>query len=537
MITRRTAPTAEPSLTTRKPRGKPAAAGLLFAVYAPFGTDPTLAGYPDKTLRRIDQHPLLVHLKDVAAQGVNVAALIDLVDDDSWLVEIPAWRPHKTQITSAWKQAMSRPQALAGFLRRAHARFPCSDLVLALEGHGAGFLPEVDSLRVTPKSTNESGGKSYAWVKGSGANRLLENDGSPILPIGGFETLPIGGFETLPVDSPEALPVTLPISTWALAKALADSQAAGVPKPAVVHFNNCFNMALEHLHTIAPYADVATGYANYNYFTGGSTYRAVFERLRLNGPVSALTLARWFAEENRRPLAAQGNHPGVGAAIALSRVRRLAGAVNVLAKALTKSLRTDRATHFPLIQSSIADAVQYDTQGDYRLDVPDQATDLGTWAGQLMKRYPAADPIHGAARDVLSWLKGVQVYGDKDVPRMAPGELWDFSDARIAVSILLPDPMADGLMDWRAPYYMVGKVDPSKPPALKAQVPFLADHPDGTQAPWPEFLDEYHRVDPLPPVRLLRIPPFVFPVFDDKYTVDSGDKTGGQTPGPAGKPR
>jgi hypothetical protein len=295
-------------------------------------------------------------------------------------------------------------------------------------------------------------------------------------------------------------------------------------------------MALEHLHTIAPYADVATGYANYNYFTGGSTYPAVFERLRLNGPVSALTLARWFAEENRRPLKAKGNHPGVGAAIALSRVRRLAGAVNTLAKALTQSLRNDRATNFPLIKGSIADALQFDTQGDYRLDVPDQSTDLGTWAGQLMQRYPASHATHQAAREVLVWLKGVQVYGDKDVPRMARAELWDFSDKRIAVGILLPDPLADGLMDWRAPYYMLGKVDPTKPPALKAQVPFLADNPDGTQAPWPEFLDEYHRVDPLPPVRLLRIPPFVFPIFDAKYKPDPGTKSGDQTPGPAGKP-
>ena len=316
---------------------------------------------------------------------------------------------------------------------------------------------------------------------------------------------------------------------------MTDSQAAGVPKPAVVHFNNCFNMALEHLHTIAPYAEVATGYANYNYFTSGSTYPAVFQRLRLHGPVPALTLARWFAEENHRPLAAKGKHPGVGATLPLARVRKLADTVNALAKALTKALRDDRATNFPLIQGSIADALQFDTQGDFHLDVPDQSTDIGTWAGRLTQRYPAGHAINVASQDVLTVLKGAQVYGDKDAPRMAPGELWDFSDPRVAVSILLPDPMANGLMDWRAPYYMVGKVDPTKPPSLKAQVPFLADRPDGTQAPWPEFLDEYHKVNPFPPIRLLRIPPFVFPIFDAKFRPGSTGNTGDPNPGPVGK--
>lgn len=531
---RHTAPRTPPALASRKPRHGRHAPGVLFAVYAPFGADPVLAGFPDETLRPIEQHPLLAHLKAVAAEGVNVAALIDLVDDDSWLVEIPAWRPERAVVVSAWKQAMSRPQALAGFLRRAHARFPCADIVLALEGHGAGFLPEVDLLHINAQSTHESAGGPVVWVSGRGASRVLEDDGAPTLPVGGFELLPVGGFELLPTDSPEALPAALPMSTWALAKALADAQCAGVPKPAVVHFNNCFNMALEHLHTLAPYAEVAAGYASYNYFTCGSTYPEVFKRLRRKGPVPALTLARWFAEENHRPLAAKGNHPGVGAAVALSRVCRLADAVDRMARALTAALRDDRAANFPLIQGAIVDALQYDSQGDFHLDVPDQATDLGTWAGRLMQRFPVGDAVHVAAQKVLALLKGVQVYGDKDAPRMAMGELWDFSDRRVAVSILLPDPLANGLLDWRAPYYMKGKVDPATPPSLKAQIPFLADRPDGTQAPWPEFLREFHNVDPLPPIRLLRIPPFRFPIFDIEFKPDP-DGTPGTT-GPADGP-
>jgi hypothetical protein len=533
------APRPLPGLTSRKPRHHRHAPGVLFAVYAPFGTDPVLTGFPDETLRPIDQHPLLAHLKNVAAEGVNVAALIDLVDDDSWLVEIPAWRPERAMVVSAWKQAMSRPQALAGFLKRAHARFPCGDLVLALEGHGAGFLPEVDLLRVNAKTTNDPAAGPVVWVTGRGASRVLKDDGSPTLPVGGFELLPVGGFELLPTDSPEALPAALPMSTWALAQALADAQCAGVPKPAVIHFNNCFNMALEHLHTVAPYAHVATGYANYNYFTCGSTYPQVFKRLRQKGAASALTLARWFATENHRPLKAKGNHPGVGAAMVLGDVEKLAKAVNVLADKMTAALVADRATHFPLIQGAIADALQFDTQGDFQLDVPDQSTDLGTWAARLMQRYPAGE-IHDAAKGVLKWLKLAQVYGDKDSPRMAMGEIWDFSDKRVAVSILLPDPQANGLLDWRAPYYMKGAVDPATPPSLKAQIPFLASLPDGSLAPWPRFLREFHNVTPLPAIRLLRIPPFRFPIFDIKFKPDPDNTPGQSGPygpnGPSGDP-
>lgn len=518
-----------PCLHQRGKRADHLQPGVLFAVYAPFGADPSLSGYPDDTLRPIDQHPLVGHLKSVAALGINVAALIDLADDDTWLVEIPAWRPGKAVILSAWKQAMNQPQALSGFLRRAHARFPCSALVLALEGHGAGFLPEVDRLRITPSSTAQSqDGEELVWQVGSGASRLAHNDGSPILPMTGFEVLPMTGFEVLPAHAPDALPVTMPLSTWAVAKALADSQKAGVPRPAVIHFNNCFNMALEHLHTVAPYAEVATGYANYNYFTGGQTYPLVFGRLAgAANPVNALTLGRWFAEENHRPLALQGGNPGVGATISLRQVPKLAEAVEKLASELTSRLRSQRATHFPRIRDAIGAALQFDTQGDFLLEVPDQSTDLGTWCLQLQQQYPAPDDVFTLAAQVLSALKNVQVYGDKDQPYMGSGQTWDFSNPRVAISIMIPDPRAEGLLDWRAPYYMAGTVDPKQPPAMKAQVPFLADRAGGVQAPWPEFIDEYHKVDPFPAIRLLRIAPFKFPVYD-------AERKGGTpgTPGP-----
>jgi hypothetical protein len=73
--------------------------------------------------------------------------------------------------------------------------------------------------------------------------------------------------------------VRLPLSTWGLGEALRRALAAGVPAPQVIHFNNCFNLSLELMHTVSPYAGYATAYGNYNFFTAGETYPAVFEAL------------------------------------------------------------------------------------------------------------------------------------------------------------------------------------------------------------------------------------------------------------------
>ena len=78
---------------------------------------------------------LVVALEQVAADGVNVCLLIDRVDDDTWLVDIPAAKPKV--LSSRWKHDMQSPRTLAGLLRYAAQRYPSSALVLALEGHGA----------------------------------------------------------------------------------------------------------------------------------------------------------------------------------------------------------------------------------------------------------------------------------------------------------------------------------------------------------------------------------------------------------------
>ena len=502
--------------------------GLLFAVYAPFGSDPMLSGFPDGTVLPLAQQPLLKALQQVAAHGVDVAALIDLVDDDSWLVEIPACAPLAMTVVSAWKQAMNQPQALAGFLSRAHQRFPCDHLVLALEGHGAGYLPEIDGQRITPASSSQGSGQSAEWRLGAGGSR-------PVDPGTGLPVLPLSGFVDLPVESPEALPVTLPLSTWAVAEALRLARKAGVPKPAVVHFNNCFNMALEHLHAVAPHAGWATGYANYNFFTAGLPYPQVFERLRQAGTATAGELAGWFADANDALLSAKHNHPTIGATVRLSRMKSVAAAVDRLALILVGALRADRAGHLPRIQQAVEAALQYDSDGNYALEVPDQTTDLGSLAAQLQSIYPNGD-VHDAATALARVLKGVWRYGDSGNPHMAPGQFWDFRDPRLGIGLLLPDPTRIGLSDWRTPYYMAGRVDPVRPPALKAQVPFLADRADGSRAPWPLFIEEYHKDVVFQ--GLLRIQPLRFPVYAAQARPGNPEPPGQKDPrtGPAGNP-
>src|SRR5262245_19961712 len=106
---------------------------IALAVYAPFGNDPTHSHYPGTKQRPVLKHPLVKSLLKVAQLGIHVHALIDLVDDDSYVVEIDAGRPAPI-VVSAWKQDMASPYALAGFLRHVRDRRPCSSLVLALEG-------------------------------------------------------------------------------------------------------------------------------------------------------------------------------------------------------------------------------------------------------------------------------------------------------------------------------------------------------------------------------------------------------------------
>ena len=141
-------------LDGKKPDGTDS---VVLAVYAPFGSDKVLSAFPDGTRKSVGQQPLVSELRKVAKVGVHVSALIDLFDDFSYLVEIPAGLPGQMRVHSTWKQNMSSPYALEGFLRHTRQRHPCAALVLAMEGHGAGFLPDLDTAQITPLTTSNDG--------------------------------------------------------------------------------------------------------------------------------------------------------------------------------------------------------------------------------------------------------------------------------------------------------------------------------------------------------------------------------------------
>lgn len=480
--------------------------GLLFAVYAPFGDDPVLSHYPGHSPRPVQDHPLVQNLLKVAAEGVNVSALIDLVDDCTYLVEIPALQPRRLRITSAWKQDMGAPCTLAGFLQRAHGRFPCSALLLAMEGHGAGYLPAIDGAAISPATTHGSGGQQ--WIVTAGGTALREGDGgSPVLPFGN----PVP-----PLDSPEGVPVRLPLSTWGLGEALRRAQAAGVPAPRVVHFNNCFNLSLELLHTVAPYAGYATAYGNYNFFTAGETYPAVFQALRSAGGMSAETLARTFGHQNHAFLAAKKNHPTLGGCVRLSRLKPIAALVDGLAEELVKALDpADPAwtTRRSRMRTAIQRAQQLDADGDYGLEVPDGMTDLGSLALALQDAF-AGEPIAAAAGNLLLGLSGIWLYGDHERPWLDETRIWDFSARHLGLNVFLPDPGLKGVWDWRSPYYLAGKVGTGTPPSIKRQIEFLLDR-GGRRAPWAQFVVDYHRDIPFDGYQRAKRPQF--PVYNAEF--------------------
>ena len=494
-------------------RAATAKQGLVLAVYAPFGTDAVLSEYPNTTQAGIRNQALVRSLQQVAKQGVDVSALVDLYDDDSYLVEIPAGRPAAMQIFSVWKQDMSSPRALAGFLRRTHDRFRCNTLVLALEGHGAGFIPDIDPARITPSSASrwERGGKAgqVRWTFSEKRSSFEPEPGSPALPMSSPE---------LPMSSPELPAVRMPLSTWGMGEALRLARRAGVPAPIVIHFNNCFNMSIEVLHTIAPHARFATGYCNYNFFTAGEPYPKVFQRWRTTPGAGAQDLARWFAAENAAGLRAKGNHPTIGATVQLARMKRIAAALDELSDALVAALRPVNAADRPAIRARIEAAItaslQYDSEGDYTLDVPDQSTDLGSLAVRLQQQFPAG-PVFDGAKKLQAALHGLWQYGDFERPWLDENQIWDFRDQRIGMGALLPDPSLEGRWDWRSPYYLAGKVDPTQPPAHKHVIPFLAERAGGKRPPWVEFIVEYHRDVPF--VGLLRAQAPQFPRFNREF--------------------
>lgn len=448
-------------------------------VFAPFGADKRLSTYPGGSTHKISDHPMVKSLEQVAKAGVNVCALIDRTDDDSWLLTVPAHgRP---SIDSYWKQDMGSPRTLSALLTHAMTCFKDTAIVLSMEGHGAGYLPEIDRSKLSAREMATQTGLRLRWEIRSdadgGSRPLLEPSGEPWLgsPMGG-DLLPMGG---------DLLPGGAPISTWGLGWALKEAIArAGDPKRklAVVHFNNCFNMSLELLHTIAPYAEHAVGYNNYNFFTSGRGYPEVFQTFASQGGASSAELALWLAMGNKKTLGdLPDGHPTVGGVVQLRRMEAISAAVDRLSGALIDALPVHREP----IRAAIKMAQQYDTGAGFALEVPDNLTDVASLA-EALSAASFSSAVAGAASDLAQAVAGINVYSVSGAPWVSKETPWNFKKT-LAMNILLPDPDLTGLWDWRSPYYLV--TDPAKLPSQPHVIDFLRN------TRWVEFVIKYHLQD------------------------------------------
>jgi len=501
--------------------------GVVLVVHAPFGTDETLSTYPDGSSLQLMQHPLVRHLLAVAKTGVGVCALIDRVGHDTMLLEVPGGKPSRARLTSCWKQDMASPRTLAGLLRRAHACFPKSAIVLSLEGHGAGYLPEIDRRQITHRNLTGAAAGPVTWQINP-APQSAPGDpplpmGAPILPMGA-PILPMGA-PILPMGAPILPSNHLPLSTWGLGEALRLArEEGGVPRIAVVHLNNCFNLSAELLHTLMPHADHASAYGNYNFFTAGEPYPRLFQSLA-GRSYTAATLARGFARGNGALLKAKGNHPSVGGSVALARMADIADKLDRLAGELVSALTgagAGRAALAGRIEQAIVRAQSYDSDGSFTLEMPDQLTDLMGLAAHLQDTDLAFTPaITGAAAALQQALAGIWQYGERDRPWLVPDNSpvrWDFTDRKaLAMNILLPDPDRRGLWDWRSPFYLNITAETDTPRVQPHVIDFLKS------TDWVDFLIEYHRDVAFKGLLPALIPEF--PVFKTDY------KPGGNTDG------
>lgn len=491
---------ALPKLIFTSPTPGAATSSVTLAVYAPFGTDPVLSTYPNAAPLTITQHPLVQQLVEVSKCGVHVSAVVDLHADDSYLVEIPADKPLSMKVTSRWKLEMDAIATLSGFLRHTRLTRPGSALVLGLEGHGAGYLPEIDVSQLTTANLTQDG--SVEW-------HITSQQGAPLLPMGS-PLLPMGS-PLLPMGSP-LLPVNhMPLSTWGLGEALKRALAGSAHRIGVIHFNNCFNMAVELLHTVAPHADYATGYMNYNFFSAGQAYPVAFKKLQLAGSATTQQFATWLAEANRDVLAAKSHHPTVGGVVRLTHMATIASRVDALAQALVDALTAATEAQRPAVVNEIRLAIrrsqQYDTGASPLLESPDELTDLYSLARRLAQFPHNAQQVQQAAAGLQSALAGIKVYGARATPWTSPNVLWDFSRPDLAMNILCPDPALRGLWDWRSPFYLQTQPLPVQPHVI----PFLQ------QTAWVPFIIEYHKTTPFRGLLPAAIPDY--PIFNRKHTL------------------
>jgi hypothetical protein len=303
---------------------------------------------------------------------------------------------------------------------------------------------------------------------------------------------------------------------------------------AVIHFDNCFNMSTEVLHTVAPYAQAADGFCNYGFFTAGQAYATAFEQLAAGGgSISSLELAKSLSLATHELFKSTGGgYPAVGGAVALGHMEAIVNGIDVLAAALVDMIGSGGDPARDLIQAAITQAQNYDTDYPLALETPDQLTDIYSFAVALMDLAAANAAVVQAAKELGALLQGIKTFGDVGIPAMDPDQkfTWDFSETTLAMNIYLPDPLRLGQWDWRASYYGDVKPEPFKvsligggtqelPPAQTGVIDFFK------KKNWVLFLKAYHLHTKFNSFHVGRIPEA--PPFDPKYVPPKEGTRGG----------
>lgn len=488
--------------------------GLTLIVFAPFGADAELSTYPDGYSQALMQHPLMTRLWAISERGVNVVALIDRYGDDTYLVEMPACGPHCLRIESVWKQDMGSFRSLRGLLQHASKRYPHSRMILSMEGHGAGFWPDVDVTHLAPNNDN-SYQQKIKWQLDDDENATPKDaatgngvDLSSVLPTKGGVLPTKGG--VLPTKG-GVLPTKggvlpgAPISTFGMGRALYEAIAHGLPKLELIYFNNCFNFTIELLNTLVGTAKYAVGFPSYNFFTSGEALQHALDHNQVLS-WSAKELAERFVHANQDVLRLRDGHPTIGGLVSLDEIPTITGLVNQLGDTLISLL----PAKVDDIQQAIVSALQYDASGDFNLDgSDDDISDLHNFAGALANGPAFVDtPVQGIAAQLHTLTQPIKIYGEVAHPWVAPTKVWDYR-GDIGLSIFLPDPQRQGLLDWRTPYYMDDGPSLLQPNLIR----FLT-----TDAPqWVAFLRKYH--EGVPAVNFKPVRRLVYPVFNLKAEV------------------
>lgn len=159
---------AQPDLRPADPKTGPRTRGVTLAVYAPFGTDPVLSAYPDGSSTTLVQHPLMQNLLKVAESGVRVSALIDRVDEDTALVDIPPGAPERLK----WQSRCKVPGHCASRAGRVRSR---SVLSCRARRPAAGYRTAPQTARYSSTATSgqsrcsREARTSHGWIRQPGS--------------------------------------------------------------------------------------------------------------------------------------------------------------------------------------------------------------------------------------------------------------------------------------------------------------------------------------------------------------------------------